>query len=246
MHKPKPNPNPTKTERRKGSRFRVVVPIEVTWRGPEGVCIKQEAQAKEVNAHGGLLQMKTYPEFGSRVEITNFLSAESAQARVLGLRHTKDGAVLGVAVELVTPSETFWGVNFQLKKTNAELYKLEQALRSGGVDLRILREFRDAVEHVHTTAAAVQEWQELQLQGRDTDKVLVLLMAERIRRVAYLSNELAANLDTSEVTFETKGIAELYQAIERLYQRLNLLFEYHESKQQIEHYESRQRLTPKG
>src|SRR2546430_5287848 len=51
---------------------------------------------------------------------------------VLALRRSKEGAVLGVAVELVVPSEAFWGVNFQLKKTNAQLYKLEQALLSGG------------------------------------------------------------------------------------------------------------------
>ncbi len=165
--------------------------------------------------------MKTYPEVGSRVELVNFLSGEAAQGRVLALRCAKEGEVLGVAVELVVPSENFWGVNFQLKKTNAELLKLEQALKSGGVDLRILGEFRNAVDYVRVAAGAVQELQECQLQGRSTEKVLSLLTLERIRRTTYLCNELATDLlPPGTASHDTKAIAELLQAVERIYQRL--------------------------
>lgn len=220
-------------ERRRSKRFPVVVPVEVVWCGPDGISVKEEAQAKKVNAQGGILQMKTYPEVGTRVELTNFLSAEAAQARVLAMRRSKEGALLGIAVELVVPSETFWGVNFQLKKTNAQLFKLEQALMSGGVDLRVLRDFRDAVDYVRTTAGAVQKWQELQLQGRDTAEARSLLLGEHIRHIAFLSDELAADLDSCEVNFGTKGIAELYRAVEKLYQHLNVMLDPHGTKYQL-------------
>lgn len=228
--KPPYNPDLAKAERRKSKRFPVVVPVEVVWRGPDDVGVKEEALAKQVNAQGGLLQMKTYPEVGARVELANFLSAEAAQARVLAVRRSKEGEVLGVAIELVVPSETFWGVNFQLKKTNAQLFKLEQAIMSGGVDLRVLRDFRDAVDYVRTTAGAVQKWQELQLQGRDPDEARSLLLGERIRHTAFLSDELVADLDADEVNIGTKGTAELYRAVEKLYQRLTLMFDQHGTK----------------
>jgi len=44
-----------------------------------------------------------------------------------------------VAVELLIPSETFWGVNFRLKKTSAELARLNRAMQSGNLDPRILK-----------------------------------------------------------------------------------------------------------
>jgi hypothetical protein len=211
----------------------VVVPVEVRGQGPDGVSVKEEARATQVNAQGALLRMKTYPEVGSRVELVNFLAADAAQARVLEMRRSKEVAVLGMAVELVVPSETFWGVSFQLKKTNAELFKLEQVLRSGGIDLRLLKEFHDAVDYVRTAAGAFEELRECQLQGQDTDKVLLRLTAERIRRTTYLCSELAADLDACEVTHETKGIPELYQAVERIYLRLKSILTDRENQREL-------------
>src|SRR5437773_11298606 len=92
--------------------------------------------------------MKIYPWVGGDLELTNLLSGQTTQARLVGTRRSKDGAFLGVAVALVVPNETFWGVNFLLRKTSAELAKIEQTIKSGGVEHRILREFRDALDYV--------------------------------------------------------------------------------------------------
>lgn len=207
-----------KKEQRKSSRFPVVVPVEAKWQEASGKSVKETARAKEVNAQGGLLDMKTYPSVGSHLELTNLLSGESTEARVVATRGTKD-VVVGVAVALLVPSETFWGLNFQLRKTSAELVKIEQAMKSGGVDLRILVEFRDAVDYVRKTAWAVQEWQERQLQKHDPQTVLPLLTAERIRRATQLSKAIMKDLAEHEVTRDTVGIDEFFQAIESLHQR---------------------------
>jgi len=174
--------------------------------------------------------MKTYPDVGSQIELTNLLSTESAQARVVAIRRSQKGAVRGVAVELLVPNETFWGLNFQLRRASAELVKLEQAIKSGGIDPRILREFRDSVDYVRKTAWAVQEWQERQLQQRNTSTVLPLLTAERIRRATQLSNAITMDLAAHEVTSETAGIEDLFRAIERVYQNLLSLFKNHETQ----------------
>jgi hypothetical protein len=135
-----------------------------------------------------------------------------------------------VAVELLTPSETFWGVTFRLKRAIDDLQKLENAIRSGGMDLRVLREFRDAVDYVRKTAWALQELQERQAHQRDTATVRSLLTEERVRRGAQLCKALASDLDSHEVTGETTGAADLFQAIRGLYQRLAALFKIRESR----------------
>ena len=103
-------------------------------------------------------------------------------------------------------------------------------IRAGGMDSRVLREFRDAVDYVRKTAWALQELQERQAQQRDTATVRSLLTEERVRRATQLSKALASDLDSHEVTDETAGAANLFRTIEDLYQRLGGLFKIRESR----------------
>src|SRR2546426_1457608 len=223
------NGPPIKTEKRRGARFPVVVPIEARWKQASGKSVKQAAKAIEVNTQGGLLEMKVYPSIGSQLELTNLLSGEAFRARVVGTRRTTEGHVLGVAVELLIPSETFWGVNFRLKTTSAELVRLSHAMQSGNIDPRILREFRDAVDYVRKTAWAAEEWQERQLQQRDPQTVLPLITAERIRRATQLSDAISADLAAHEVSSDTAGMDELFRSLGHLHQNLADLFRDRES-----------------
>ncbi len=217
------SPDGSKVERRKSGRFPVAIPIEVSWRDPEGAMFKEEAVARQVNAQGGLLEMATYPEIGSRVVLTNFLSAETLDARVLATPYSREGVSFGIVVELVTPSESFWGVNLQVKKTTAELQKLEQLLRSEGIDLRMLKEFRDTVDYVRTAATVVQQLRERQLDGRDDDEVVALLVTERIRRATNLCAEVLTDLESGKISGETKGVEDFLRCVEQAHDRLRLL-----------------------
>jgi hypothetical protein len=71
--------------------------------------------------------------------------------------------------------------------------------------------------------------EERQSHKRDTATVRSLLTEERVRRATQLSEALASDLDSHEVTNETTGAAELLRAIEGLYQRLAGLFKSRES-----------------
>lgn len=207
-------------EQRRGSRFRVVVLVHAKWQDADRKAAEETAHAREVNAMGGLLEMSALPIPGSELELTNLASGATARARVTGIRRSKEGSVAGVAVELVSPSETFWGLNFQLRKASSDLVTIEQAIKTGGVDPRILEEFRDAVDYVRKTAWAVQEWQERQLQKHDPQTVLPLITAERIRRATQLSNSILTDLSTHEVTRETVGMTEFFQALGKLYRHV--------------------------
>ena len=214
---------PVRKEKRRASRFPVVVFVEAKWPVFRGH-VKETAQALEVSALGGLLDMKTYPRVGSELELTNLLSGQAAQARIVGTRPSKEGAAPRVAVELLTPSDTFWGLNFQLRKASAELVKIEQEIKAGGIDDRILREFRDSVDYVRKTAWAVQEWQERELQKHDPHTLLPLITSERIRRWTQLNIDITSDLETHTVTRETAGMHEFFQALEGLYSRVAVLF----------------------
>jgi hypothetical protein len=224
MNKPNPDRPETSSERRKAIRFPVVIPIKAKWLDPKGNSVQEAGQANEVNASGGLLEMANHPGVGSTMELTNEVTGETLQARVVGLRRGKKGDAFGVAVELLRSNEGFWGVNFRLRKTSAELVKIEQTIRSGGIAPSILMEFRDAVDYVRRTAWAVQEWQERQILRRDPQTVLPLITSERIRRATQLSKAITTDLASHEVTRETAGIDELYRAVQGLHEQVSDLF----------------------
>src|SRR5262245_52021786 len=90
---------------RRSRRFSFISPVEATWQDASGKIFREAGKATEVNANGGLLEIKTYPAVGTQIELTSLLSHESSQARVVGVRRTDEGHLLGVAVELLVPSE---------------------------------------------------------------------------------------------------------------------------------------------
>src|SRR5262244_3442127 len=141
----------TDVERRKSRRFPVVVPVEVSWRGPNGMALKEDGVARQVNEKGGFLKMSNYPPVGTRVTLANFLSAQTAEARVLAARDSRPGVANGVVVELIVPSESFWGADLQVNKTIVELQTLEKALRGEEIDLRLVKEYRDAMDNMRST-----------------------------------------------------------------------------------------------
>jgi hypothetical protein len=214
------SPDGTRVERRKSRRFTVAVPIEVSWRGADGIAVKEDAVARQVNANGGFLEMSVYPELGSRVTLANFLSAQTAEGRVLATPHAREGVANGIVVELIVPNESFWGVNLQVKKAGIELQNLEKALQCEGIDLRLLREYRDAVDYIRTAAGAVQQLRECQLRGLEDGELVSVLCVERIRRAINLSMEVITDVDAGRVRNDSKGVEELYRSTEQLRDRL--------------------------
>ena len=212
----------TKLERRKQTRFPVSIPIQARWKGADGVSMNEEAFARQVNAHGGLLEMANYPDLGTRVALTNLLSAETMEARVLATPNSREGVSHGIVVELVTPDESFWGASLQMKKAGVELQRLEKSLRSQNLDLRLLKEFRDAVDYLHAISGSVQQARERQMDG-DQERVDSWLVGERIRRTINFCLEVLTDFEAGRITEDTKGITELLESVEQISQRFRSL-----------------------
>jgi hypothetical protein len=216
-------PDGSNLERRKSQRFQVPIYIEASWRGPDGKAVKEAATVRQVNAQGALLKMPLYPEVGSRVTLTNFFSAKTAEARVLATPYARGGVSQGIAVELIVPSESFWGVSLQVKKACVELAKLEKSLQAESIDLRLLGEYQDAVNWVRMAAQIVREMRERQLDGKDDADIVSALATARIQRVTNLALELVADLEAGRVGPETRGIEDVHRALDKAGNRLESL-----------------------
>jgi hypothetical protein len=211
----------TSVERRKSRRFPVVVPIEMSWRGKDGISVKEDAVARQVNANGGFVKMSNYPVLGSRVTLANFLSAQTAEARVLAAPDSRPGVANGVVVELIVPNESFWGVDLQVHKTAFELQNLEKALGTEDIDLHLMREYRGAVDYVRTLTETLQQLRKCQSGGgSDHGELLSDLATDRIRRASNLCLEVIADIDAGRVRHESKPVDELKRAMQNLQQRL--------------------------
>ena len=209
-----------RVEHRRSKRYHVAVSAEVKWHGLGGVRMKEKAHAEEVSAHGGLLRMNAYPNVGAIIELSNVVSAESVEGRVLAMRGSTADVPQGIVVELLVPSETFWGMNFQLMKTTAGLVKLGQSLRPDGINVHILKEFRREVDSIRRSVWAIEESKQLHSQRHGLPEALSLLRSEQIRCATQLCNELVVELEARELTLKTEGIAEFYRAVDRAYQCL--------------------------
>jgi hypothetical protein len=218
----------TKVENRRSPRYNVTVPLEVSWRGSDGKAVKEPAVAKVVNERGGFIEMVRQPDLGNRVTLTNFLSAEAVEARVLATPGSRANLHNGVVVELVIASGSFWGVDLQVKKAAVELQKLETLLRAQGIDLRLLKEYLDAMDFIRKASTVAQELRELQLQGKPEEEVLRNMAAERVRRAMNLLLAVITDLDAAHITQETAGVDELHRSLDQTLERLRSLAKHSE------------------
>ncbi|MGA8035142.1 MAG: hypothetical protein WA823_13835 [Candidatus Acidiferrales bacterium] len=115
-------------------------------------------------------------------------------------------------------------VTARLETATSELQQLEQLVQSGELDQRVLSEFRNAVDHIRTTAWAVQKWVGLTNEsGGDPFSVLPIMSAERVRRATQIANDLCLDLQSSDIGIDTPGILELFNAVDDLRRRLATL-----------------------
>jgi hypothetical protein len=105
-------------------------------------------------------------------------------------------------------------VSGQVARITSELNRLDQLLKAGRVDARVLREFRHAVDRVRTSGRQVQVW----LEG-DAKALSLVLMEERIRLATRLAQQLASEISSSTGE-DFLGLGSLRDAIDKLDQAL--------------------------
>ena len=100
-------------------------------------------------------------------------------------------------------------VSGQLARITGELHRLDQVLKAGRVDGRILAEFREAVDHVRTCGWHVQLW----LEG-DERALSEQLLEERVARTTRRIKSLASEMGSTDQ--RTPGAIALKDAVRKL------------------------------
>ncbi|HEY6271692.1 MAG TPA: hypothetical protein VIX19_06820 [Terriglobales bacterium] len=100
-------------------------------------------------------------------------------------------------------------VSRQMVRITGELKRLDEVLKAGRVDTRILSDFRGAVEHVRTCGWHVQVW----LEG-DERALTALLMEERVSLAIRMAQNLASEMGTAELP--APSTAALKEAVRKL------------------------------
>lgn len=115
-------------------------------------------------------------------------------------------------------------ISAHLQKLGSDLRRLELILTAGQTDPRILRDFRQAVDHARTTAWAVQQMIDHGTESDDGLDLLPLLVAERIRRTTELSKELLSDLSRPGAG-PGPGVERLFSAVRDLDELLARLYQ---------------------
>jgi len=100
-------------------------------------------------------------------------------------------------------------VSGQVARATAELNRLDDLLKAGRVDARVLSEFRSAVDRIRTSGWQVQVW----LEG-DERALSVLIMEERVRAATRLAGQLAGEI--AGFGRELLGLGSLRDALAKL------------------------------
>jgi hypothetical protein len=111
----------------------------------------------------------------------------------------------------------------RLQNATANLAEIEQLVKSGDVDPRVLQEFRNSVDLIRGTAWAVQQWIGLKEKSADPYSLMPVLAAQRVQRMTQLARDLTMDLESVEVDLATPGLKELYEAVSRLHEQLTPL-----------------------
>jgi len=100
------------SDRRRSSRVMLIIPVEVKWMTKDGPWVQEHADTEVVSQHGAMLKMKSRPSVGAQIEIRRPALGQSVKAKVVGMGNPSTDGMARIAVEMLAPNDTFWGVCF--------------------------------------------------------------------------------------------------------------------------------------
>jgi len=112
----------------------------------------------------------------------------------------------------------------RLQQTDAELEALQDCVKTGMIEARVLVEFRLAMKHARQAASAVQDWLEEQKDGGDPFPVLSKVVAERMKIAVDLLQDVTHDIEGGVIDFDTPGLPELRDATRTLHERMKKFF----------------------
>jgi hypothetical protein len=112
----------------------------------------------------------------------------------------------------------------RLRKTNEELKNLQNSVKTGMINVKVLMDFRTATERARQASAAVQQWLDAQGKGGDPYKLMEQVVKQRVEMVTQLIKDVTVDLESLDVDLDTPGLPALNEAVRKLAERLEKLF----------------------
>jgi hypothetical protein len=112
----------------------------------------------------------------------------------------------------------------RLQKTNEDLKNLQSSVKTGMINVKVLVEFRTAIERARQASAAVEQWLDAQGKGGDPYLLMEQVIRQRIEMTTQLVKDVTVDLESLDVDFDTPGLPSLNEAVRKLAERLEKLF----------------------
>jgi hypothetical protein len=109
-------------------------------------------------------------------------------------------------------------------RTNEELKNLQNSVKTGMINVKVLMDFRAATERARQASTAVQQWLDSQGKGGDPYKLMEQVVKQRVEMATQLISDLSVDLESLDVDFDTPGLPALNEAVRKLDERLEKLF----------------------
>src|SRR5262249_31643977 len=109
----------------------------------------------------------------------------------------------------------------RLRKTNDELKDLQNSVKTGMINVKVLMEFRNAAERARQASAAVQQWLDSRSKGNDPYQLMEQVMGQRVEMATQLLKDVTHDLESGDVDLNTPGLKELSKAVRGLAERIN-------------------------
>jgi hypothetical protein len=120
--------------------------------------------------------------------------------------------------------QTLQSFSAKLIVLTRELRALDLELKSGLIpEGPLLREFRQALDHVRMTAWTTNELMDARQARKDPQTVLSFLTAERLRRFTQMVKDLCTDVETQGLTWQTQGIKGVSDSVSLLQEKLGRL-----------------------
>src|SRR5215472_70100 len=109
----------------------------------------------------------------------------------------------------------------KLIELTSELRALDRHLKSGQTpEGPLLREFRQALDHVRMTVWTTNELMDARHARKDPHAVLSFLTAERLRRFSQMVKDLCGDMEKDGLNWQAQGIQGLSESVKLLQDRL--------------------------
>lgn len=102
---------PENPKSRRSSRVFARIAVRAAGKDADGRKFREESHTIVVNAHGALLYLQKPVDLGTEIVLSNPISDDEQECRVVYLGETCDKGTR-VGVEFLSPSPHFWGVEF--------------------------------------------------------------------------------------------------------------------------------------